>query len=95
MSGHTPLLQDEEETIRFHRIEGMKTIQDPQEVLQKIVAVITILDHILRDMKMLVEMAMASKSQSISPFQLSSILATHICKEMTYYGHNRTDIYCS
>ena len=57
--GRTPLLQDEEETIRFHQIECMKTIQDPQEVLHKIVAVITIPDHILQDMKMLVEMAMA------------------------------------
>ncbi|MBA0869278.1 hypothetical protein Goshw_025977, partial [Gossypium schwendimanii] len=62
--GRTPLLQDEEETIRFHQIECMKTIRGPQEVLHKIVAVITIPDHILRDMKMLVEMAMASKKSA-------------------------------
>ena len=71
MSGHTPLLQGGMETILFHQVEGMQTIQDLQEVLHKSEMMITIADHILQDMKMLMEMVMASKWNSISLFQLS------------------------
>lgn len=69
LSGHTPLLQDDEETILFHRVEGMQTIQDLQEVLHKSEMVITITDHIPQDMRMLVAMVMASKWKSIYLFQ--------------------------
>ena len=71
MSGHTPLLQGGMETILFHQVEGMQTIQDLQEVLHKNEMVITLVDHILQDLKMPMEMVMASKWKSISLLQLS------------------------